>query len=243
MPSIPEPSDILSLVKASPHWRVRIVPSIFEPTRIPDPPACWKIMESCAVSLRGWDYPHVDRTDRQNGYEWVASWCDFMGHREYWRLFQSGQFVHLFSFWEDDDPNNLRRALQKALVVPTGAQPTGCVDVIGMLYRFTEIYEFASRCAQKMALAGTVSISVELVNVKSRILTALEFSRGWCGYYPAMETNLLHVNDVPAERLAGSAPELAIDETIWFFHRFQWNDPNPGVLQNDQSKLLSRNLR
>jgi len=212
--------------------------------RIADLPTCWKLMESCAVSLRGWDYPHVDRSDRQNGNDWVASWCDFMGHREYWRLFQSGQFVHLFSFWEDADSNNLSRALQKAKVgVPSGAEPSGCVDVIGMLYRFTEIYEFASRYAQKMALAGTVSISVELVNVKSRILTALELSRAWFGYYPAMEANLLHINDVPVERLVGSAQQLALDETIWFFHRFQWNNPNPTVLQNDQSKFLSRSLR
>jgi hypothetical protein len=107
-----------------------------------------------------------------------------------------------------------------------------------VLFRITEIYEFASRLVQKTALAGSVSISIELIDVGSRILTALDFSPAWWGYYPAMATSLAHTVDVQIDRLNGGAAELAVEEAAWFFHGFKWNDPNRAVLQNDQQKLF-----
>jgi hypothetical protein len=136
---------------------------VFDAQLIPALPDCWKMIEPSVVSLRGWDYPHVDRSDRANGKDWIASWCDFMDHREYWQFFQSGQFAHLFSFREDAQQRNaLQTALSQPHVeVPTGEKPTGCMDIIETLFKLTEIYEFASRLSQKMALEGSISISVE----------------------------------------------------------------------------------
>jgi hypothetical protein len=129
----------------------------------------------------------------------------------------------------------------QAQCLPTG--PLRSLDVIETLFRLTEIYEFASRLSQKMSLQGSISISVELLQVKSRILTALEFHRAWWGYYPSAEDNLRHIKEVPVAELIGDSAQLALDAAIWVFHRFQWNDPNQTVLQNDQQKLLTRTLR
>jgi len=244
MPAAQPLLDLPVPVKESSHWRVTIRPEIFNAQRIPTLPDCWKIIESCAVSLRGWDYPHVDRTGRANGTDWISSWCDFRGHREYWRFFQSGQFVHLFSFREDAIPNALATAVGKIRPeIPTlGLQPSGCIDITELLYNVTEIYEFSSRLAQKTAIAGSLSIAIELVNVKSRILTALAPSRAWWGYHPTVEADLAHSREIAVEQLMGWSAELALEAAIWFFHRFQWNDPNLPTLQNDQRKLLTRSL-
>jgi hypothetical protein len=126
--------------------------------------------------MRGWD-PDVDRTDRPNDADWIASWSNFAGRAEYWRLFQSGQFIHSFSFWEDAHPGSLAAAIEKTLTgVPFGAEPNGCIDVTGMLFRISEIYEFASRLVQKLELEGSVSISIELVDSNS------EFSPRWISH-------------------------------------------------------------
>jgi hypothetical protein len=241
---VPSPEELLERIKQSAHWRVTIRPSTFERLRVPDLPDCWRIIESSAVALRGWDYPHVDRLDRANGTDWIESWCEFRGHQEYWRFYQSGQFVHLLSLREDAIPNSLERAIEKVMTeIPPEKTPSGCLDVVEVLFTLTEIYEFCSRLAQKMALQGSVIVTVELVNVKSRILTALEFSRAWWGYYPSAVERLPYSNIIPVERLIADSAQLALDAAIWFFHRFQWNDPNRTVLQNDQRNLLTRNLR
>lgn len=244
MRTIASRAEIHKRIKGAPHWRVTIRPSLFDAQLIPSLPDCWKIVEPCAVSLRGWDYPHVDRSARANVEEGIASWCDFMDHHEYWRFFQSGQFAHVFSFREDGRKDAMPTALSKTVVeVPMGEEPSGCLDVVETLFRLTEIYEFASRLSQKMSLQGSISISVELLQVKSRILTVLDFRRAWWGYYPSEEDNLKHTKEVPVAELIGNSPELALDAAIWVFHRFQWNDPNRTVLQNDQQKLLTRTLR
>src|SRR5438034_7832370 len=124
-------SDIIDSVKARPHWRVTIRPTIFNESRISTLPECWRIIESCSVSLRGWNYPHVDREGRTNGNDWISSWCEFNGYLEYWRFYQSGQFLHLKSFWEDSEKVDLAGALQrKRPWTPTSSvPPTGLVDI------------------------------------------------------------------------------------------------------------------
>jgi len=243
MPFAGSAENIRERLKASSHWKVVIRPTVFDPELIRELPDCWRIIEPCAVSLRGWDYPHVDRSDRGNGKDWIESWCDFMDIQEYWRFYQSGQFVHLFSFREDRWPNAMQNAVRRALVkVPIGQEPTGCMDVTEAVFRLTEIYEFASRLTQKLVLDQPVSITVELAKVRSRILTALDFNKAWWGYYPSTEQVLTHPRDVSVSELIGGSAQLAIDTAIWFFHRFQWNDPNRAVLQSDQQKLLAHKL-
>lgn len=166
-----------------------------------------------------------------------------MSHREYWRFYQSGQFVHLFSLREDAIRNSVETATKRVMIeIPPDKTPTGCLDVIEVLFNLTEIYEFCSRLAQRMALQGSVMVTVELVNVKARILTVLEFSRAWYGYYPSFLERLTLSNDIPVERLIADSAQLGLDAAIWFFHRFQWNDPNRSMLQNDQRRLLTRNF-
>jgi len=93
-----------------------------------------------------------------------------------------------------------------------------------------------------MALEGNAKITVVWEQVKFRILTALDLSRAWWGYYPSAEERLEYSRELSVTSIVGNSAGLALDAALWFFHRFQWNDPNRTVLQNDQQKLLTRNL-
>ena len=84
------------------HWRVNFRPGEYQPELIPTLSQCFEIMQQTKVRLRGWDYPHLSSraAERATGLNWIASWALFMGHNEYWRFYQSGQFLHLFSVTE-----------------------------------------------------------------------------------------------------------------------------------------------
>ena len=88
-----------------PHWRVNFRPNDYKEDLIPTLSKCFDTIEKNKLSLRGWDYPHLSRrdTEREQGNNWVASWSAFMGHYEYWRFYQSGQFIHLFSVRESTE--------------------------------------------------------------------------------------------------------------------------------------------
>jgi hypothetical protein len=233
-------SDVLNSIKLRPHWRVTIRPTVFNESRISTLPECWKIIESCSVSLRGWNYPHVDRDGRANGSDWISSWCDFNGYLEYWRFYQSAQFLHLKSFWEDTD---LAKPSQRprSRAPETAAPPSGFVDITELLCTVTEIYEFSARFAQAAKIDTPLSVAIGMVNVKNRILTA-QFPKAWWGHYPVVEDALEHRREIAVDQLIAQSAEIAMEEAVWFFHRFQWNSPNMSALQSDQRKLLTRTL-
>ena len=99
--------DILSEIRKTAYWRVLIRPTEFQQDRIASLSACLDTIEKAKVSLRGWDYPHTERNQIVRGQEFIEHQVNFMGHAEYWRLYQSGQFVNYFSSREETRLKNL----------------------------------------------------------------------------------------------------------------------------------------
>ena len=226
-------------IKAEAHWQVVIHPTSFKQDRIPTLKDLWKSMEECSVHLRGWDYPHVDHENRGNGSDWISGWCDFAGEREYWKLFQSGQFAHVFAFNEDSRPEALKFALQKVRDLPPGANPSGVIDVVELLFKTTEIFEFSARLAQKLKLDSPISLKIGLVGIGGRLLTK-ERAPFWKSPYLASQPYLEYPREIPLDALIGDTSNLAIECALWFFERFGWFDPPIAKLKSDQHKLLTR---
>ncbi|MDA1096766.1 MAG: hypothetical protein O3B84_05875, partial [Chloroflexi bacterium] len=91
-----------------------------------------RILASTAVSLRGWDFPHIDsRTSPRVGREWIEQNIDWEMHVEFWRFYQSGQFVHFAGLHED--------WLDQAQMLSIGAgSPAGeRLGVVSAVYRFS----------------------------------------------------------------------------------------------------------
>jgi hypothetical protein len=230
-------------IKDSPHWRVVIRPDRSEAERIPTLKECWRLIESSRVSLRGWPYPLVDERNRILGNDWVASWCDFMGHREYWRFYQSSQFAHLFSFWEDSHGDKPAEAFKFNVInLPQDFTPSGYTEVISTLYIITEIFEFTARLAQQGVLGDLVSLSIEMVDIKDRVLFLWDWSATLYGIYQAKQKDLGNEWRIETKRLLSDSSELAIKATNWFFERFGWLEQPIEVFRAEQKKLLERQL-
>ncbi len=225
-------------IKAEAHWHVVIHPTSFKPDRIPTLKDAWKSMEECSVHLRA-DYPQVDRENRGQGSDWISSWCDFAGEREYWKLFQSGQFAQVFALNENSWPKALEYALEKARILAPGTRASGVVDVVELLYTTTEIFEFSSRLAQRTALDSSMSVKIGMMGIGGRLLT----KRGapfWSGAYFASQPYLEYSREIPVDELVGNSAELALDYALWFYERFGWLDAPIAKLKNDQHNLLTR---
>ena len=79
--------QLINKIKTKGYWRVEIRPTKFEKLRIPTLSQARKIVESCAVLWRGWDYPHFHETTVQNRSDWVESWVDWQQYLEYWQFY------------------------------------------------------------------------------------------------------------------------------------------------------------
>lgn len=228
-----------------PHWRIVIRPTEYVEERIPTRKRCIEIIDKCKVGLRGWDYPHVSREGPVRGDHWVASWCEWTAHLEYWRYYQSGQFVHLLAVRESVDSRwteELRKTTASHLgyrndvdwdIVP------GFISTVNTIYTLTEVFEFVSRLCQAGALGGKVEIQVQLSGVKGFVLTT-DWNRAWSHYYCAAENTMSKSWTIDASQLVAESQEAAFEAIVWFFESFGWSNPSRDVIVADQQKLLTR---
>lgn len=227
-------------IKEAPHWRVTIRPGTHAEERIRTLGECWRLVETSRVSLRGWDYPHLNYEHRQNGNDWVASWAEYRSHREYWRFYQSGQFLHLFSFNEDHYREKAETKARPDVPALSNYSPSGYLDAISALWTVTEIFEFAARLAQKADFGDVVSIAIHMVDAKDRVLYVSDPARDFSRPYVATESTVGREWTVNTRELLGGASDLSLNATEWFFERFQWTDLPRQVLANEQRRLLER---
>jgi len=241
-----EIDELVNIIISKPHWHVNIKPKVVIPERIDTIKQLWNLMETCRVTLRGWDYPHVDREKRNRGYgaNWIASWCKFfMGHQEYWQFFQSAEFRHYFSFWEDGDSDEAkRRAKLNIPLMPNDFIPSGYLSVLSTLYSFTEIFEFAARLANKGIFEHSVLISVRMSGIQNRALFFWDVTRILKECYYSTETRLERTLVIKTEDLIQKSKDYALKTMLWFFERFQWLDPPINLLKDEQNKFIKRRI-
>ncbi len=237
--------DLPVPVLGMPHWRVLFRPSEYNDNLIPSLAKCFEIVDKNKLSLRGWDYPHLSTysTERGQGNNWIASWSSFMNHYEYWRLYQSGQFLHLFGVREATTPEwrqRLEAEIKSHLSHMRDVdwdKVAGYISIVNFIYSTTEIYEFAARLCQAQVYSGTINIVIELKGIRGFVLTA-PWERAWHSYYSAGEDDLKYSNTYQTNDLIATSKEGALRTIIWFFERFGWLNPSESIISQDQDKLL-----
>ena len=239
-------TDILDEIRGRPHWKVVIHPAAFEKERIPSLDECWRIIERTRIARLGWEYPVVapekpndrffpDDEARSRGNDWIASWdmstpVYFRMASEYWRLYQSGQFIHLFTFreskpveeeyahwWGDDDE-------------------TGYLSFQHATHRFTAIFEFASRLIIAGALDAAPVVRIEMKEIKDRRLFFFDT------LYRNTDPPLYRAHEDLRQEwrltLADDPAERAREAARWFFERFDY-DASEMALKLAQEDFLN----
>lgn len=204
----------------NPHWRVNYRPSIYK-KRILDPKTAFDLVRKSLVRRRGWDYPYVseENAEQIRELDYVASGCDWCGFVEYWRLYYSGQFVHLFALRENvicDSP--------------------GYIDITNTLSNIAEVIEFAARLTEKGIYQDSLQISIKIKNVNGFKLSAKD--RLWRGHYSATANIIEKTVEVNARDLLGQTTDIALDTTIHILKSFGWDNPPRDILENDLKKFL-----
>jgi hypothetical protein len=238
-------TELIDKIKSRGYWRVIIKPTKFNKNSIPSLDECRQLIEESKVDLRGWDYPHLPRLGEGlvKGVDWIEASTESMiwiPITEYWRFYQSGQFAHLINC-EEDWVSRDQLQIQNWRNLPL---PERVLSISNTVYRVTEIYEFAARLATKEIFSSDLSITVELHGMKDRGLVITARMRA-----PLLENYICRVNDLPyppkvvsIETLLAQSSELAFENIVWFFERFNWQNIPVHVIRDDQRRLLERRL-
>ena len=242
--SLPDSStqELLQKIHEEGYWRVIIRPTEFSPTRIPSLSRCREIVRASVVRLRGWDYPHWDDAKIRNMQDWIEGDEneDWNHHIEYWRYYQSGQFVHHFNMREDCDVGHGEEKL-----TPRSPSKERFLDIMSSLYTITEIYEFAARLAYQGALSPGAEVMLSLNRTQGRVLKwayRQNISWGKYGNYVSCTEPITWQHDCSAKDLLACSADLALDAAVGVFERFNWSTPPRDLLAEDQRKFIERRL-
>jgi hypothetical protein len=225
-------------IRSRGYWRVVIRPSLFIAERAPLR-ALETIARDTVVQLRGWDYPHFPRDGVTRGDDSIEAPTEaaFIAHLELWRLYQSGQFIHLFGMRED-------WVGETPLPGLGNVKPGELLSLESTLYTITEIFLFAARLAQRMALGPEVIVEYGLHGLQNRTLATFNPARDSLFLGPQGKANAPSFERTvteQAERIMARAPEIAIEQTLKLYERFGW-DPSKESVQEEQRRFLERRL-
>jgi hypothetical protein len=240
-PGLKLPVPVLSL----PHWQVIIHPATYEPELVTSLNGCFELVEQTKVRLRGWDFPHLSHLDEERikGNNWVGSWASFMNEYEYWRLYQTGQFIHFHALeeavnigWCESTREMARNNLRHRTDIDWSKVP-GFISYLNCLYRLTEIFEFAARICQKGVWKGTLTFSIHLKGIQGYVLT-MDPRRNFSNHWASSENVLGKAWELDTGELVAASTDLSLRAANWFFERFGWFAPPMEVLRNDQEGFV-----
>ncbi len=224
-------NQVANLVKSRGHWIVRIRPIDYNNERVPRLSDLEDAVRRSAVELRGWDFPHYEhRTRPLRTDEYIEQELRWEHYVELWRAYRSGQFISVSALWGDWRDNS---SLWPA---PTGWKAGSTLGVEDTVFRFVEIYEFASRWAQAASFGKSTVIDCILRRLKGR---KLELGARRIGFmYPrtAAQDEWRFSKEYATALLFSAPRDLAIPPAIQLFELFGW-DVNENIVRSIQAEL------
>lgn len=233
-------------VKKHGYWQVRFLPS--EPLKREQGTRqqMREILTKSSIALRGWDYPHIatDNSDHQALYlsgDHFEGWIDWHQYIEVLRLYDNGQYIHLFGmyedWWNEDGWLPVDHPLRQI-------QPGERFEVIGLVYRMTEIFAFLRNLYENDFYDGDVDVEITLKNTDGRKLTLSDPRRIplWGGYLAHSESIGLTKKTVTKEEILADFQGIALKYILEVFEQFQWTGFSVDVVKQDQKNLLERKL-
>lgn len=228
------PDGFVDLIKAVGYTRVVIRP-VGEPEELTIVQAR-EIVEKASVSLRGWDYPHVSKRDDNHGgvkffSEFAQGWCDWYHHREFWRMYKSGQFLHY-------------KALREDLLNDEGVPQDGPVLGTGsLIFTVTEVVEFAHRLFRQGVYKEGAEIELTIGKTQGRRLW-IDDPRRMPFTMPrktASSEIVVRTTLSPSTMEAGDPKEPARAMLLEIFDAFGWN-ASPEQIEKSQEQLYGLRL-
>ena len=235
-----EESGVLEKIKSRGFWKIEIKPTKYKEKRL-SLRDCKEMIKKCQVQNRGWYYPDIsDKTDEFFvGNNYAEGLCDWQEHIEVWRLYQSSQFIHYLSLWEDGltDHRDLFGNPTQNSNISAGT----ILEPIMTLYTLTEVFLFTSRLASNNVFDDSVSISITLHNTNGRIVKFLQGLRDTNRDYKCKIDSISIQRTITKEDIIKNHAEMALDATIEILERFNWHsDTLKQTFAKDQEDFFKK---
>lgn len=204
-------------------------PNTYNPDLIKNPVEAGNIVEQSVVSLRGWDFPHIDRHGNISNFnkgKQSFTISEDIQVQEGWRMYKSGLFVR--KDYLREDLRGFEEDNHKVLFF------------VSTIYLLTEIMIFLKTVYAEKLKVESIRVEFVLNGCKGRMLGEGQpglLHRG----YVCNEDQIKVAKNVKTADLESSPESMARIFIKEIFMLFNWNDPLESMLEDWQKKLLNRN--
>jgi hypothetical protein len=224
-------SEVVDRIRSRGHWDVEIRPLPFDADRL-DYAALEDVLEKTTVRMRGWPVPYIDyREPWLRGNDWIGQDIDalLVSHLEAWRLFTSGQFVHLRAITADwGEADLIAPARLNEKVIP----------VWEILFYLTEVAELAARLALKIKTPGSMLLRAKLADMAGRGLVVGQSNRAEFFQPYVQQQDVLQAEaQVQVDELVTEPRDVALELARYLLLRFGWK-PAIEQLRGHQQELI-----
>jgi len=233
--------ELLEQIKSRGYWRVEIHSTDYQGKRLSSRAEMQNLLSGATVSLRGWPYPYFRAEETTYNGKWLEGQVNWSYYREYWRLYESGQWLHYLGLpgaWIT------REKLFEGLL-PLPPQQAGYLHVRNnILYTLTEIFRFAVGLAQGGVLDPDAFLSIQLHNTHNYMLFE-SFNRFFTySYVNQSDRPIEQQQSLPVYELSAVADQMALEMAIKIYSVFGWVPAEAAVrsLVEDQKKFIERRL-
>ncbi len=226
--------ELITTIKSRGYWRINFQPLVNE-TKL-NLVDTKNIIDKNSIKLRGWYYPYfpIDDSGLDVEVNFYRGWIDWAEHKEFWQMFQSGQFIQYLALREDWQEDGVHWGSKTI-------NPGEKIEVISSIfYQITEFFEFLSRLVQNNIYDEGVSVSISLNNTDKRELWLSDPMRGsFMQKYKTSAENITFSKIYTAENLLKNPHEESLVVILHFCERFGWHTAPIETIKNDQKKLLN----
>ncbi len=238
-------NEIIAKIKTRGYWRIVFEPLEFIPDKYPISD-CKELVNKNKVSMRGWDYPHYpvrqdDDSKLEPGNNYWQGWIDWERYKEFWRFYQSGQFVHYLGVREDWSEDIIFKNMWEQ--GDRTIKPGEALGVVSTTFLMTEIFHFLSRLMIDGVYQTGVKVKISLINTSNRQLFIESFDRvPFTSPRTTAGSELNYEITLSKGDLLTDINKAAEQVIVFFYKRFGWDPPNIEVIKSDQEKLVSGRL-
>ena len=224
----------LEKIRSRGHWRVVVRPTNYNPALITNLADLGPLLQKSVVRLRGWSFPQLGINSPVIYGNYLEGGTDYQHYVEFWRFYQSGQFIHYSGIEEDwrDQSYDLWRP-------PEDWQSGVSLDLVEVIWTFTEIFEFALRLASTLEGHEYMHIKITASNIEGRTLWDNPGRLHPLGTQTARINKFDREYDLSHAQLSTATRELALKPAKDLFQLFGWS-PNVSLIKDLQHEMLRR---
>lgn len=227
--------SIIKKIKTRGYWRVNIRPLEYEKEKIDSLASLKKIISDCEVSYRGWPYPFIKEKSSANDF--IYGGIDWQNHIEYWRFYQSLQFLHLFVMREDWE-EEMKGIFGEKNKSPR--EPNTGLNVFSTIFTIAEIFEFTNRLLKKAPIENGIEINIKLTGTKDRKLFCYGNNMNIGGNYVSTLEEIEYKNNFSLKDFLINNTEIALNCCFYFFERFNFDRIPKVLLRTEMYKYVSK---